>query len=165
MSIDAIRAAHERRQRMKAKIEALPPEARAKVEAHLEHVRSPEGRAEEEEIRRHYADHPSVATLVERGEVAGPGPGAVPGAYAIRVRRPGFVDRLIVEGHPTPHVRADMAQCSDSPGDWGRPPRTYESAATAERHRRVWEECYPGYTFELVERVLVPAWRAAGEGG
>lgn len=87
-----------------------------------------------------------------------------PGVYAIRVRKPGFVDRLIAEGHESPLGRADMSRNCDPPGEWGRAPRTFGRREVAELHAKIWAENYPGYSFEVVERVLVPAWRAAGEG-
>jgi len=48
---------------------AVSSEKRARAEAALARARTPEARAEEERVRAHYADRPSVQELVRRGEV------------------------------------------------------------------------------------------------
>lgn len=91
-------------------------------------------------------------------------PGVEPGAIAIRVRRSGFVDRLVTEDAPDPTAGAPMHLCCDSVSPWGRAPRTFAAREQAEAQRRRWERFYgsAGYSFDLVERVLVPSWRAVG---
>jgi hypothetical protein len=88
------------------------------------------------------------------------------GAYAIRVRHPSHIHRLIIEEAETLGLRSlkSISQCSDSPSPWGRPPKTFATLTDAERERAAWERAYRefDYSFEVVERVLVPTWRAVG---
>ncbi len=57
------------RKRKQDLLASLSPEKRARAEAALARARTPEARAEEERVRAHYADRPSVQDLVRRGEV------------------------------------------------------------------------------------------------
>jgi hypothetical protein len=88
-----------------------------------------------------------------------------PGALAIRVRRPGFADRLVTEpAPPDPSFGKPMHLCCDSPSGHGAPPLTFATREEAEAERRRWERFYAagGYRFDLVERVMLPSWRAVG---
>lgn len=98
------------------------------------------------------------------GEAKGAAPVVAPGALAIRVRRHRFAARLIVADAPPPRFGVPMDACCDSPSGWGHPPRTFARVEDAEAERAEWERYYAagGYSFDLVERVLVPSWRAVG---
>lgn len=80
--------------------------------------------------------------------------------YAIVVRHPGFVDRMLRSG--AVDDGGDMARSCCSPGDGDE--ATFRARADAEAEARDWGGSHPGYRFVVAERVMRPAWKIEDPG-